>query len=681
MPAITTIPTEPSAAAGAVAARRGAGRGDGGGRLRPLDGVRAVAVLAVLAYHAGLPGSTGGLLGVDVFFVLSGYLITVLLCREVATGGRLDLGGFWLRRAKRLVPALAIMVAGVAVLMVTVGPPFVSSTVRGDGIATVFFAANWHFIVSDQGYFARTAAPSPFLHCWSLGVEEQYYLIWPLIAAVALRRGGRRVLATVAGVGALSSAALMAVLYAGGSSIDRLYYGTDTRAQALLVGSLLGCLAAPRGWSVLPGGATATTARRRTVIAVGVTALAGLAWALTHVAGTSPALYEGGFLAVAAVTGLVITAVTTLPTSWLGRLLSVRPLVGIGVISYGLYLYHWPIFLALDHAHTGLAGGPLAALRFAVTFAVAIVSYVVVERPIRTRFAARRWRGASTWIGASGAAAAAIVLATASVAPPSAAAAAEQVRAAGTGSFPPAPLRAELAARGALHTSPYTLLMAGDSLGLTLGLGLAHQSVSHYGFRVENGAVAGCDLDPGLMVRLSGQVVKATDGCTAWRRRYAQVVTDYRPAVSVVLLGRWETGDHLWNGQWVHVGEPAFDAHLRDELEQLVTILSARGGSVILCTMPYIDPPVEAPDGTIYPENLPSRTDAFDAIVHQVAAAEPHTVTLFHLHRLLDPGGRYTPVVDGVTVRKSDGIHISFAGGLMVQHAILTLADRLALAR
>src|SRR5688500_7769244 len=156
-----------------------------------LDGIRAVAVAAVLAFHGGLAGVSGGFLGVDAFFVLSGYLITALLLAEwTRSGGRIDLAAFWGRRARRLLPALLLMVTAVAIGARVLLPPAEVRLLRGDGIATLFYVANWRMILRGGDYFAQTAAPSPLEHTWSLSIEEQFYLVWPLVLCAVL--WGRR---------------------------------------------------------------------------------------------------------------------------------------------------------------------------------------------------------------------------------------------------------------------------------------------------------------------------------------------------------------------------------------------------------------------------------------------------------------------------------------------------------
>ena len=226
-----------------------------------LDGIRAVAVAAVLAFHGGLSWATGGFLGVDAFFVLSGYLITALLLAEWARrGGRIDLAAFWGRRVRRLLPALLLMVTAVAIGARALLPPEEVRLLRGDGMAALFYVANWRMTFRGGDYFAQTAAPSPLEHTWSLGIEEQFYLLWPLVLCAVLyrRRGVRRGatsrevacgllwwLVALCGVGALASTAALAVTYSA-EAPGRAYYGTDTRGAALLAGAALAALLALR---------------------------------------------------------------------------------------------------------------------------------------------------------------------------------------------------------------------------------------------------------------------------------------------------------------------------------------------------------------------------------------------------------------------------------------------------
>ena len=270
-------------------------------RFAALDGMRAFAVMAVMLFHFGVSWVGGGLLGVDVFFVLSGFLITTLLCRELSRTTTIRLGRFWAQRARRLLPALFVLILGVAAYAFAFSNTIDVSGVRSDAIATLLYVANWHFIFSGQGYFAQAAAPSPLLHTWSLAVEEQYYLIWPLIALFVVRRWGMAKLAVTAGVGALASAALMLSMFVAGFSIDRIYYGTDTRAQALLVGSFLGAIGSHAGehFTIVPARWTRIKHSGLVWALPGVVGALFLVWAWHALNGQNSFLYHGGFLLVA----------------------------------------------------------------------------------------------------------------------------------------------------------------------------------------------------------------------------------------------------------------------------------------------------------------------------------------------------------------------------------------------
>ncbi len=221
-----------------------------------LDGLRAVAVVGVMLFHGGVSWMPGGFLGVDVFFVLSGYLITTLLLRERVLSGRVDLRAFWNRRLRRLLPALLVLLAGVSVAAPFLGDPAQRAQLRGDGLASLLYVANWRFILTEQSYFAGT--PSPLRHLWSLSVEEQWYVVFPLVAALALGHLRKRRLQVFTGalaVAALASAGWMAHLASGPGDPSRAYYGTDTRAHSLLVGAVLACVAVLVPAAPLPQGA------------------------------------------------------------------------------------------------------------------------------------------------------------------------------------------------------------------------------------------------------------------------------------------------------------------------------------------------------------------------------------------------------------------------------------------
>ena len=362
-----------------------------GRHLPGLDGLRAVAVLGVMAYHLGFGWASGGYLGVDLFFVLSGFLITSLLLEEWCSSARIRLAAFWGRRARRLLPALFLVLVAVAVYAVVNGR-FSSPTsggaaidlsgLRGDALATLFYVANWHSIFSHQSYFTQFSTPSPLQHTWSLAIEEQFYLVWPLVivALVRLRpRNWRRVGLGLCVVGALASAVAMAVLYHPGADPSRIYYGTDTRAFDLLAGAALAFGAAAR-----PQPGPLARARLHIAAPVAVVVL-GVFWASAGTAGGLPTstMFRGGFLGAAVLAAIVIADVRQLDQGPLAKVLSIRPLGWIGTISYGLYLWHWPIFVYLNTARTGLSGIALTLARVGLTFALASTSFYLVERPVR----------------------------------------------------------------------------------------------------------------------------------------------------------------------------------------------------------------------------------------------------------------------------------------------------------
>jgi peptidoglycan/LPS O-acetylase OafA/YrhL len=350
-------------------------------RLPGLDGLRALAVIAVLLYHAEIPGIPGGYLGVEVFFVLSGYLITSLLLTEADHAqGRIDLTRFWMRRARRLLPAMFFMV-GVVVGYAVLFLPEELAELRGQLVAALVYGTNWYFILSEQSYFEALGRPPLLQHLWSLAVEEQFYLVWPPLMAVGVRWLNRPSLSTVCLLGALASVLYAGLLYVPDADPSRLYYGTDTRAGGLLVGAALACGYAPP--HLVPD---------RTTIALD--ALAGLAlialglqFATTPE--TDPYLYRGKLLLCGLTTAAII-AVAVHPSARLGRLLDAWPLRVVGVRSYGLYLWHWPIFMVTrPELDIPLNGTALLLLRLGLTFAIAELSFRFIETPIRAGALAR----------------------------------------------------------------------------------------------------------------------------------------------------------------------------------------------------------------------------------------------------------------------------------------------------
>jgi peptidoglycan/LPS O-acetylase OafA/YrhL len=650
------LPEVPSAGGGTGEARRFAYRA-------PLDGLRAFAVLGVMAYHGGITWTPGGFLGVDAFFVISGYLITSLLVNEWGEHGTIRLRSFWARRARRLLPALFLMIVAVAVYAAVAAPLDTLGQLRSDALATLAYVANWHQIVSGQGYFAQQALPSPLLHTWSLAIEEQFYLLWPLALLLLLRwRRSVRLVLAVTVVATVGSVLEMAMLFHPAHDTARLYYGTDTRAQSLLIGVALAL--------VLVGREPARRAWSRLLLTAGAgIGILVTAWAWSHLDGNSSFVFRGGFALCGLAFAAVIAGVVQVPDSFVARALSFAPLRYVGRISYGLYLWHWPVYLIVDHTRTGLTGTALLAVRFAVTFALAIVSYHLIEAPIR-RGALRNWRAVAATPAAALGVVLGVVLATAS-APPALAAAptlhAENASSTISVSQPP-PLASQ-APTGTSQTGPIRLLVVGDSVAETLADGLQPLG-PQYGMKIFDAGTVGCGVARGGPYNDRGVVGVPLARCDVWPQTWTAAVNIVNPDVVAVVVGRWETLDRVHDGQYRHLGDPDFDAYIESELETAVNVASGRGAHVAFLTSPYFQG-TEKPDGSAWPQDDPARVQVLNSLLAAVAANHPGVVSVVPLGAILDPGDHFSEMVDGIQVRFSDGVHITPLGGAWLAPKIL----------
>ncbi len=357
-----------------------------------LDGLRALAVMAVVLYHGEVSGLPGGFLGVEIFFVISGYLITALLISErQRTGGTAYLA-FWARRARRLLPALFALAAVVGLVWVLFVPGELAH-IRGDFVAALTYVTNWYQIFVHQSYFEAIGRPSPLRHLWSLSVEEQFYVVWPLALAGIYRvtRGRQSQIALVTLGLAVASAIWAVVLFTPGVDPSRVYYGTDTRAAGVLLGAVLAILVPPwRMRSAVHAGA------RWIITGVGAVGLLGLAYMIVRVNEFDPFIYQGGFVLLDLLTLAVIVSLVHPATTPLAKFFALPPLLWIGRRSYGIYLWHWPIFvLTRPGVDVDVNGGLLLILRLILTFAVAELSYRFVEMPVRNGALGRWWDGRS----------------------------------------------------------------------------------------------------------------------------------------------------------------------------------------------------------------------------------------------------------------------------------------------
>ena len=686
MTTLGTPPTDPdrppSHAAGGHAHVRTSATGRE--RVAALDGLRAFALLIIMGYHFGVGHFGGGFFSLDIFYVLSGYLITGLLLGEWARSARIRLGAFWLRRARRLLPALCVVLVVVTLVVRLTYPAGLYPDLRMADLSALFYFSNWWQIAASGNYFVATGAVSPLTHTWSLAVEEQFYLVWPLVVLAVLhlarrlaRRGTREgdagsprtsrssrtprsprpdrgveLLLGVSVVGVVASAAEMARLYHPGVDITRLYFGTDTHAQSILVGAVLaGVLTLVQRHRGLPGMApVATTARWRLVLTgVGLVGLAGTVVLTTTLSGTSPFAYRGGFLLSALSAAALITAAVCVAGGPVATVLALRPLVWMGTVSYGAYLWHFPVAIELDTARTGLGGVSLLAVRVAATFALAAASYYLVERPVMEGVFWRTLTAALPAVAALGATVAVVVAAT--VVPATAAVAVHPFRGA--------------AARG-----PGQLVVLGDSTALTLGYALS--ATAPPGTTVVDGGLYGCGLAIGSWVSNAPPTAQlamfpacneSTPPSGQWPALdAAQVARTGRGDVVLFVAGTWEVQDMERDGRWSDISQPSFQRYELGQLDTLVRIASAHGAHVDLATMPAMGTGADSLEASR--ANLPARRLIYDRLLERTAAAHPRTVSIVDYGAVLSPGGVYHEYLDGVQVRSADGVHTpAFAPG------------------
>ncbi|MGX7417696.1 acyltransferase family protein [Carnobacterium gallinarum] len=344
-----------------------------------LDGIRALAVLGVIFYHLTPHMVPGGFLGVPIFFVLSGYLITDLLIQEFEQNQKISLKQFWKRRLNRLYPALVTMLILVTG-WITIFERNLLLNIRNTIISSLLYLNNWWQIMQGDSYFDRFATPSPFVHLWSLAIEGQFYLIWPILVVVAIVfiKKNIRIFWTFMGV-ALVSGLLMAFLYVPGGDPSRVYYGTDTRSFSLLIGSALAFV-----WPSNRLKATIPRKGQLTLDAIGLVASVGLIFMMVTVTDNNPFTYYGGIFIYSLISAVLI-GVTAHPATWFSKLLSVQPLKWLGERSYGLYLWQYPIMVLYEVKVGDTSLQPIRHLiiQLVLIIVIAEASYRFIEMPFK----------------------------------------------------------------------------------------------------------------------------------------------------------------------------------------------------------------------------------------------------------------------------------------------------------
>lgn len=646
-----------------------------------LDGIRGFwVVLGPLMYHARPEWIPGGILGIDLFFVLSSYLIVSILLNEWDRTGRIDVKGYAGRRVKRLVPAMLTLLLFLTGWLIVLGEPGQVSRWTGAIIATLTYSANWHEIVSGVSYFDQFQEPSPLRHVWSFAIEEQFYVFAPLFLIAILRWGGRRRTELLLGaslVGALVSAWWMAELHTPGVDPSRAYYGTDTRAHSLLIG--IAFAAAVRLW-----GPVRTAWGRRTLVTGAYVSTLVIGVLIFTISEKTSWMFEyGGFLAVAVMSGFMVIGIAQPSSGPLHRFLEARPTRWVGKISYGLYLYHWPVYVLASEERVGLSGNALLVFHLALTFVIATVSFYLIEQPVLQR----RWpvlvkRPALAWpLGFAGSlAVTAILLGLLSVnatkparveqiliaAPP---AAAEPADIDPTNGLPTAPALASTDATAATGPwqaptdRPLRVMLVGDSVSYQFGeamqaLGLERPE----DLVVFNEAHLGCGTTRYGERRLNeDERGPVGDVCSAWGDPVdpaivaeATVVswptaTDvFRPDAVVLNISPWDVADRIvpaLGDDWTHLGEPDFDAYVLSEYRQAVDTLTAHGGHLFLLLGAHLNRPIND-------QNSPERIDHLNELLLEEFGDDPR-VTFLDYPAFIGPVGS-----DREVGMRWDGVHI-----------------------
>lgn len=631
-----------------------------GGRivhLPGLDGLRGLAVAGVVLYHLGYGWAGGGFLGVSLFFTLSGYLVVSLLLADHEQNGRVSLRVFWARRARRIVPASLLTLAAVTVaahwLPTHRGLP-------GDVRAALAQVANWRFVLTHRSYADLFATPSPLKHLWSLAIEEQLYLVVPVVCVLALRFGGRfgrrrtvgGALAALAGVSVALSFAL------SGASLDRVYQGTDTRAVEVLAGGVLACLLRP---------ATFASVRRRAwQYPVLVAALGGLGavWWLTRI--HQPWLRHGGF-GLVALANVAVVALAALPVG--ARVLGWRPLASLGRVSYGLYLFHWPFIVWLTPERTGWGLWLVNVVRIGAALAVTAVSYRFFEQPIRTR------RLPDRQIAPVGVGAAFLLFSVTlqlGVAPLTGAAGVlagyrpENLVRLSQAAVAPVPATTVPAAGAAPTTSttvappPVEVWLAGDSVPYSLGPALT-QVGSQRRLDVVNLAVPGCDGARGNPTERIGLGLEHTDDraeCGDWPTSWPAVAKVRPPSVVLLMLGGNVTLDRQVDGEWRTPCDAEFRSWYEPEVLARVDWVLANTRAVpVLTVSPYAD---DKAVGVLQRDHR-DRTDCVNDI-YRAVAAQRTAVKLIDLQSYVCPAGKAEPCQPW----RADGLHFDGDGAATV---------------
>jgi peptidoglycan/LPS O-acetylase OafA/YrhL len=647
-----------------------------------LDGLRAIAVLLVFVFHAAPRSLSGGFIGVDLFFVLSGYLITLILLELRSSG---SLGGFYVRRVKRLLPAALVLLLVVAIKESVSGTVLELETRFREIRATALYVANWFFIGRSDDYFAESESASPLRHMWSLAVEEQFYIVWPALLLLLVWACRRRFGAVAAATVALGAASLVAMmtLYSP-ANVARAYYGTDARVFQPLAGAALAIISAKllgQG-SAAAGRSRGGRATRAVAASVGVAALIAVGVTAMRLDGSGSAYFRYGALAVAVFAAALIWSLER--SAPLAAVVGWWPLAALGRISYGVYLWHWPIILWVrpDDGADWLGRRAVNLAQLALTLVVAVVSYVLIERPIRTRrIAWPNWQVFSV-----GAVSMAMVIGSASwlLRPPTEgpqALAAAAVDDPSVTHCPDHPHPCVLYEPGPADAS--TVALVGDSTAQMYVPGLLTLAEQH-GLRFVQAAMGGCPIGDRLIATgIDGELHKPSNFMCfdAIPGNYQEMLDTWD--VDLIIATSWnESNRHVTGGVVVEPGTPEHDTESFAALEQAVELLTSEGTPFVFLAVLPPGPFVECLDSSPPDEGsclraivAPSQIDEANAHFRRLAEERDEVVGVIDLVDTMCPSGTACPLMIDDMVTRYDGTHFT---GTWSRHMAPTIEQRLA---
>jgi peptidoglycan/LPS O-acetylase OafA/YrhL len=627
-----------------------------------IEGLRGLAVAAVLLFHGGFSWAKGGFLGVSTFFTLSGFLITSLLLREHEAGRGIGLKRFWTRRFRRLMPAALATIALAAVYLLVAGDAVQKRSFGGDTIATLAYVANWHFLFSHQSYSALFSQPSPLLHFWSLAIEEQFYLLYPLlcVGVLVVWKSGRRQLGLALAALTAVSVAIMAF---GHLSMDAVYYGTETRAAELLIGGLLAVVVDDRRLARLTA---ERTSRTWLLATVGVAGLAATITCWVVVPQTASWLYQGGF-ALYAVGSAAVLLGAMVAVGPVRAVLASRPLRALGLISYGVYLYHWPIFLWISPGNLGgTSTTVLFVPRVVVTLVLAVVSYRFLELPIRRGVRPLGIRPLAIAPVVIAVLAVGALLISSSTPVPASDFTAQQAR---LGKLPTKG-GGHVVDKGPAVPSLPRMTVFGDSTALRTALGLGEVlEAQHLAQPIGGDIQLGCAVARAHEALRAGAPLAIPRRCD-WTTRWPAEVRASGVQLVVVQFGPWDIEPQRIPGDSVYrtPGDPVYDAWLQKELVAAVDALSSNGAIVVWLTSPDVGNQARAsgdPDLTDLVQ--PARMAAFNDLVKKLPSLRPGKV------QVVDLAGWMADKVDDTRLRP-DGVHFTEGTARQVSSEYLAAA-------